>query len=95
MMNVPFAGAPFRSFGCECADVIFRARVSMSDGGSTKFVGVFTGHADGPFEIDSTHIERVEFVHPKEIETELRAGGRAFTPTFRHIFAAYASFRRA
>ena len=62
----------------------------MSDGGSTKFVGVFTGHADGPFEIDSTHIERVEFVHPKEIETELRAGRRAFTPTFRHIFAAYA-----
>lgn len=81
-----------QELGCESANISFRGRVSMLDGASTKFIGIFTGHTDGPFRIDSSHIERVEFLRPEEIEAELRLGGRTFTPTFRHVFAAAASF---
>ena len=80
-----------QELGCEIAGLRFVGKTEMHDGESTKFIGIFTGHADGPFAIDSTHIERVEFVAPEKITAELRSGSRAFTPTFRHIFTALGS----
>ncbi|HEX3068997.1 MAG TPA: NUDIX domain-containing protein [Thermoanaerobaculia bacterium] len=76
----------FQELGCESADIALLDQLSMHDGESNKFIGLFTGKAEGPFRVDSSHIERVEFVSPQEIEAELRDGSRAFTPTFRYIY---------
>ena len=69
--------------------------MSMHDGLSTKFVGIFTGTAEGPFRIDTAHIERVEFLKLMEVEAQLQSGSRSFTPTFSRIFPMAAPFLSA
>jgi isopentenyldiphosphate isomerase len=84
-----------QELGCELVNPSFVGRVPMRDGLSTKFVGIFTGTADGPFRVDTTHIERVEFMTLLEIASQLRSGTRTFTPTFRHIFPIAAAYLSA
>ena len=66
-------------------------KTSMVDDGSEKFIGVFAVTSDGPFRLDKSHIERVEFL-PRSMIHELQASGdRAFTPTFLRVLSFYES----
>jgi len=83
-----------QELGCEPGAIVFRGRTAMQDIDSRKFIGIFTGHSEGPFHIDKAQIERVEFVAPNEIEQAVRSGSRTFTPTFRHILSVAGPFLR-
>jgi isopentenyldiphosphate isomerase len=78
-----------QELGCEPPLIQFLGKTAMKDGESLKFIGVFTGKAEGPFRPDPTHIERVEFVPAAQIREEIANVKRTFTPTFRHIFGEF------
>jgi isopentenyldiphosphate isomerase len=69
--------------------VSFLGRTRMEDVASEKFIGLFSAHDDGPFDIDPSHIERVEFLPVAEISRMMNYDERPFTPTFRHLFQFY------
>ena len=71
----------------------FIGMTSMDDDGSRKFIGVFTGRADGPFHYDRRHIASLEFLPVSKIEELMNEGARLFTPTFRKVFAFYKSIQ--
>jgi isopentenyl-diphosphate delta-isomerase len=75
-----------QELGCEPREIRFVAKTVMHDVESLKFIGVFAGRVDGPFNPDPTHIERLEYVPATKIGEDLANGSRVFTPTFRHIF---------
>ncbi len=63
-------------------------RVSMTDEGCIKWIGVFRLESDGPFTPDPGHIRALRFISLTGLTHELRDQPQAFTPTFRHIAAA-------
>jgi isopentenyldiphosphate isomerase len=73
------------------APLKFIGKTSMDDDGSRKFIGVFTGRADGPFHYDRQHIGALEFLPVSKIEELMKDSARPFTPTFRKVFAFYES----
>ena len=68
-------------------------KTSMNDEGSTKFIMLYTGIADGPFNYDHEHITRLEFCSIPEIVTFRQARTRTFTPTFLHVLDFYQQHR--
>jgi isopentenyldiphosphate isomerase len=62
-------------------------RTVMKDAASEKFIALFCARSDGPFAIDDSHIQQLEFLPLPEIEDLMRSGRRTFTPTFQHLFA--------
>ncbi len=63
--------------------------ITMEDEEARKFIGVFACRANGPFQIEPGHIDRVEFLAVPAI-LEMRALGlRSFTPTFVRVLDHY------
>ena len=60
--------------------------IKVDDLGHDKFVGLVVGHSEGPFQHDRTHIERLEFVSPRDIDRRIRSGAIAVTPTFKALW---------
>jgi isopentenyl-diphosphate Delta-isomerase len=71
----------------------FIGKTSMDDDGSRKFIGVFTGSANGPFRYDRQHIAALEFLPVRKIQQLMGETVRLFTPTFRKVFEFYESIR--
>jgi isopentenyldiphosphate isomerase len=71
--------------------VSFLGRTRMEDVASEKFIGLFGAQDDGPFDIDRSHIERIEFLPVAEISRSMNYDERPFTPTFRHLFHFYSA----
>lgn len=71
----------------------FIGKTSMDDDGSRKFIGVFTGSADGPFQYDRQHIASLEFLPVGKIQQLMGETARLFTPTFRKVFEFYESIQ--
>jgi hypothetical protein len=46
---------------------------------------------DGPFVLDRSQIEQVEFLPPTRVQRMIDDGARQFTPTFLRVFRYYAS----
>jgi isopentenyl-diphosphate delta-isomerase len=63
----------------------------MADLESEKFITLFRAESDGPFRIDESHIEAVEFLSLDEIAALMHSGRRTFTPTFKHLYDFYRS----
>jgi isopentenyldiphosphate isomerase len=61
----------------------------MEDGGSLKFIEVFTTIQNGPFRYDRDHIDAVEFLPIPVIRAMEQSGEREFTPTFIHVLNFY------
>jgi isopentenyl-diphosphate delta-isomerase len=61
-------------------------KTEMMDDGCMKFIGVFSMKYDGPFVIDRSHIDEIEFVAPLRIREMIYNGIRQFTPTFLRVF---------
>lgn len=98
-----FAGEDYESairrrvlqeLGAAAEGLTLLGRTAMKDGESLKFIGVFTGRAEGPFTVDPLHIARVEFLPVDQLEAELESQSRPFTPTFRHVFPLARPFLR-
>jgi len=70
-------------------------KTEMTDEGCLKFISVFQSFAEGPFNYDPSHIDRVEFVPIPEIVRMIERGNRPFTPTFRQVFRFYRSLQLA
>jgi hypothetical protein len=64
------------------------------DDGCLKFISVFTVNSDGPFSLDRSQIEEIEFVSPVGIQSMIDEGTRLFTPTFLHVFQFYQAQHR-
>jgi isopentenyl-diphosphate Delta-isomerase len=78
-----------QELGREIAGVEFMGATRMHDLESEKFISLFCGQYDGPFEIDTQHVAAIEFLRVAKIRSMLTSGSRTFTPTFRHLFAFY------
>jgi 8-oxo-dGTP pyrophosphatase MutT (NUDIX family) len=64
-------------------------KFSMNDEGCKKFIGLFSTIQEGPFRIDHSHIEAVEFLSLREIHNaKLR-----FTETFLRVLDFYERMR--
>jgi isopentenyldiphosphate isomerase len=72
----------------------FLGKTEMIDDGCLKFISVFTMKNDGPFAVDRSHIDEIEFVPTFRIEKMIERGTRQFTPTFLHVFRYYQSRSR-
>lgn len=77
--------------GVTAPPLTFLGKTEMMDDGCLKFISVFTTKHDGPFVVDRSHIEEVEFVSPVLVQQMIDDGSRQFTPTFLHIFRFYQS----
>jgi isopentenyldiphosphate isomerase len=66
-------------------------KTQMVDSGSLKFISVFTAIYDGGFELDHSHIAKVQFELPAAILRMIDDGSRHFTPTFLRVFRYYLS----
>jgi len=60
-------------------------RVSMTDEGCIKWIGVFRLDSDGPFTPDLGVIRALRFTSMMELTSALRDQPQSFTPTFRYI----------
>jgi isopentenyl-diphosphate Delta-isomerase len=72
----------------------FLGKTEMVDDGCLKFISVFTMNYDGPFTVDRSHIEEIEFVSPFQIQEMIQTGTRLFTPTFFQVFRFYQARNR-
>ncbi len=77
--------------GVEAPTLTFLGKTEMMDDGCLKFISVFTMKHDGPFTVDQSQIEEVEFVYPQVIEQLIDGKMRQFTPTYLHVFRFYLS----
>jgi hypothetical protein len=64
-------------------------KTTMLDEGCQKFIGIFKAVADGPFNYDHAHIDRLEFLPVPVISKLITTRGRPFTPTFVRVFGFY------
>jgi ADP-ribose pyrophosphatase YjhB (NUDIX family) len=71
------------------AELHLFGKTAMLDRGCRKFITVFVGSAEGPFQYDQTHIERLEFRPIPDIVLLQRNGERIFTPTVLHVLEFY------
>jgi isopentenyldiphosphate isomerase len=58
----------------------------LDEGNRRKFIGVFTAHADGPFDPDPTEVAGLEFLPTRDVRRRLRRSG-TFSETFARVFA--------
>lgn len=72
-------------------------RTSMTDEGSTKFIGVYTGTIDrnAPTIREPEHIERIAFVSLDRLRGRLHDDPDSFTETFRHVLRFWEQQRAA
>lgn len=80
--------------GVSAPQMNFLGKTQMMDDGSLKFISVFTAQSDGPFHIDHSHIDTVEFEPIARIQRMIDDGSRRFTPTFLRVFLYYQSRQR-
>jgi isopentenyldiphosphate isomerase len=71
------------------AELRLFGKTAMHDRGCKKFISLFVGSAEGPFQYDDAHIESVEFRSIPDILLLHRNDERIFTPTFLHVFDFY------
>lgn len=72
--------------GVTASTLTFFGKTEMMDDGCLKFISVFTMNGNGPFAVDRSHIEEIEFVSPLLIQQMIDDRTRKFTPTFLHVF---------
>lgn len=77
--------------GVIAPSLTFLGKTEMMDDGCLKFISIFTMNYDGPFVLDRSHIEEIEFLLPVRVRGMIDDGTRQFTPTFLHVFRYYAS----
>ncbi|HVZ82271.1 MAG TPA: NUDIX domain-containing protein [Terracidiphilus sp.] len=77
--------------GCEAHQLAFIGKTEMVDDGCLKFISVFTARCDGPFIVDGSQIEMIEFVPRFLIQKMINDHSRQFTPTFLHVFDYFQS----
>jgi isopentenyldiphosphate isomerase len=77
--------------GIAAPQMNFLGKTQMMDGGSLKFISIFTAKSEGPFHVDHSHIDVVEFELSFRIQRMIDEGSRRFTPTFLHVFRYYQS----
>jgi isopentenyldiphosphate isomerase len=65
----------------------------MIDNGCKKFITLFTGSSDGPFQYDRSHIAQIQFLPISEIVLMHRSNARIFTPTFLTVLEFYQSHK--
>ena len=71
--------------------VTFLGKTEMMDEGCLKFISIFTMNYDGPFVLDRSQIEQIEFVPSARVQRMIDDDPRQFTPTFLHVFRYCAS----
>jgi isopentenyldiphosphate isomerase len=71
------------------ADLHLIGKTAMLDRECKKFISVFVGSAEGPFQFDHAHIEALEFRPISDIVLLQRNRERIFTPTFLHVLDFY------
>jgi len=69
----------------------FLGKTEMMDDGCLKFISIFTMRYDGPFSVDRSHIQKIEFDPTSRVSRMIDLGARQFTPTFLHVFRYYTS----
>jgi isopentenyldiphosphate isomerase len=93
-----FAGESYREaaerrltqeLGVHNLNLEFIGKISMIDDGCQKFIGIFAGLYDGPFNPDKEHIEELEFLSLQQIHALRDSGARLFTPTFLRVLQFY------
>ena len=57
----------------------------MPEEGGTKFITVFTGYSNGPFNVDSGHISSLRSLPLADVIRIRYAEPWMFTPTFVHL----------
>ncbi len=80
-----------QELGVSDAPLKYIGKTVMLDEGCHKFISVFTTVCDGPFDLDRSHIQSVEFLARDTIHELHRKGTRKFTPTFLTVLAYYES----
>jgi isopentenyl-diphosphate Delta-isomerase len=68
-------------------------KTQMLDEGCRKFITLFTCQNNGPFEIDSSHIAKVEFHTLGAVRDAAAQDPSRFTPTFLHLLDFYSRTR--
>jgi isopentenyldiphosphate isomerase len=71
------------------AELAAIGKISMLDGASIKFIGVYAAAHDGPFMPDPGSASEIEFLSPQSIADHRKARSRAFTPTFLTVLDYY------
>ena len=84
-----------QELGLRAGKFEFRLKATMLDHGCEKFISLFETSHDGPFSIDNTHIQAIEFVLPWKIDQAILDGSRLFTPTFAYLWKRYRTDRGA
>jgi len=64
----------------------FATKTQMPDEGCTKFITLYFARHSGPFNIDSAHIARVEFVGLTDMQNAIKNEPSRFTPTLLHLW---------
>ena len=75
--------------GIQVEDLEFLGKTSMSDGGCTKFISVFSGRCNGPLAVDTSHIAEVRFVSLPDVVQAREMEAWNFTPTFVQLADLY------
>jgi len=81
----------WEELGVKAPSLTLLGKTEMMDDGCLKFISIFTMNCDGPFALDRSHIEQVEFLPPVRVRRMIDDGTRQFTPTFLRVFRYYAS----
>lgn len=83
-----------QELGITVAALALVGKTEMVDDGCLKFISVFRMKSNGPFTINQSHIQEIEFVPVPQISRMVADGSRQFTPTFLHVFRFYLSALR-
>ena len=62
-------------------------KTTMADLGATKFITVYQGHSNGPFNLDATQVAKVRYFSVSEIKAALNKSPEDFTETFHAVFS--------
>ncbi len=77
--------------GVSAALLTLLGKTEMVDDGCLKFISIFTMKHDGPFIVNRSHIEEIEFVPLALVQQTIADGSRQFTPTFLQVFRYFQS----
>ncbi len=79
-----------QELGVEVGDLTHLGTILMEEeGGSSKFVAVFSAQWDGEIQIDRSHVSDVRFSAVRDIQRDLEAEPNRFTPTFLRLADHY------
>lgn len=77
--------------GVQNVELQYFGKTPMMDQGCFKFIAVFTGTSDGPFDFDQTQIAKLEFLSISRLHEIIATRSRSFTPTFLEVLRFYES----